>query len=91
MKPEDIIELAKKVSLVVTLSSYDSVHKFAALHRQALIDSGELVPRDKVQDLAKEALDDIESWSAYASDYFKTKWNLDADLKKWSDRARSRT
>lgn len=49
MKPEEIIELAKKAKLVVTLSSYDSVHSFAALHRQALIDSGELMPKEQAE------------------------------------------
>jgi hypothetical protein len=46
---------------------------------------------DKIEQLQKEnellrsgyeeAVVDIESWAAYASDYFKEKWDLEGDLK----------
>lgn len=59
MKPEEIIELAKKAGYEsspkeVVFSCNDhftkfSFIRFAALHREALIASGELVPRERVE------------------------------------------
>jgi len=33
----------------------------------------------------EEAVVDVESWAAYASDYFKEKWDLEGDLKAHRD------
>ena len=33
-----------------------------------------------------EAVQDIEDWATYASDYFKEKWDLKGDLKLHRDR-----
>jgi len=58
MKPEEIIELAKKADIhdELRLSERDLssveieyMERLLALHRQALIDSGELVPAEKVE------------------------------------------
>lgn len=44
--------------------------------------------RDKMlADWAEEAIEDVAGWGVYADDYFKKKWDLDADIKKWKDRA----
>lgn len=32
--------------------------------------------RDEARSIAAEAIDEIESWGAYASDYFQEKWDL---------------
>lgn len=37
-----------------------------------------------------EAADSIESWGAYASDYFKDKHDLDADIKRFRDAVRGK-
>ena len=34
-----------------------------------------------------EAADDIEHWGGYASEYFKDKWHLEDDIKKYRDAA----
>ena len=34
----------------------------------------------------EDAIDDIEDWAAYASEYFQTKWGLAAVLKAHRDR-----
>ena len=34
----------------------------------------------------EDAIDDIENWAAYASEYFQTKWGLAAVLKAHRDR-----
>ena len=58
MKPEEIIELAKKAARETDpdYTDFDPPEKavaglmrFAALHREALIASGELVPREQVE------------------------------------------
>jgi hypothetical protein len=36
--------------------------------------------RDELVDAYQDAIDDIESWAAYAPDYFKIKWKLDECL-----------
>ena len=38
------------------------------------------------QDYAREAYQDVEGWSAYASDHFQRRWNLEGDLAKWLER-----
>ena len=38
------------------------------------------------QDYAWEAYQDVEGWSAYASDHFQRRWNLEGDLAKWLER-----
>jgi hypothetical protein len=39
------------------------------------------------QDYAREAYEDVEGWSAYASDHFQRRWNLEGDLAKWLARS----
>lgn len=55
MKTEEIIELAKKAGFTYTDIKLTAIgHRietFAALHRKALIESGELVPREKADAL----------------------------------------
>jgi hypothetical protein len=36
---------------------------------------------------AKDALDAVVHWGAYASDYFAKKWDLQGEIKKWEIRA----
>ena len=38
------------------------------------------------RDYAREAYEDVEGWSAYASDHFQRRWNLEGDLAKWLER-----
>ena len=38
---------------------------------------------EKYKGLLLEAADDIESWGAYTDDYYKEKWNLQADIDKY--------
>jgi hypothetical protein len=35
---------------------------------------------------AADALEDVQHWSGYASEYFQQKWNLDDDIAKWERR-----
>lgn len=56
MTKDEIIELAKECGYWSgqTLEMNDvGLERFAALHRQALIDSGELVPREQVEAAVK--------------------------------------
>lgn len=43
--------------------------------------------RQREVELASEAAEDVESWGAYASEYFQEKHGLADDVKKWRDRA----
>jgi chromosome segregation ATPase len=38
------------------------------------------VERDRLRMALQNAADDLENWGAYASDYFKKKWNLQRDI-----------
>ena len=52
----DVIELAKEAwgaTHEIFWFDDDGIERFAALHRQALINSGELVPREKVEAAVK--------------------------------------
>ena len=35
---------------------------------------------ERLREALREAADGIESWGAYASDYFKEKWDLAGDI-----------
>ena len=87
----DIIELAKKAKLVVTLSSYDSVHSFAALHREALIASGELVPRGQVEvdKLDAERFRKLQDMPITTAQSFFWNYKSRKERAKAIDRARS--
>ena len=39
--------------------------------------------RALLAEVAEEALDDVEHWASYASDYFRYKWHLDEDLARY--------
>jgi hypothetical protein len=42
---------------------------------------------ERLRGLLGEAADDIEHWGGYASEYFKDKWHLEDDIKKYRDAA----
>ena len=42
---------------------------------------------ERLRGLLGEAADDIEHWGGYASEYFKDKWHLDDDIKKYREAA----
>ena len=45
------------------------------------------VDNERLRGLLREAADDIEHWGGYASEYFKDKWHLDDDIKKYREAA----
>lgn len=40
----------------------------------------------KLKAQAAEAYADVDEWAAYASEYFRSKWDLPGTLQKWRDR-----
>jgi len=40
----------------------------------------------KLKAQAAEAYADVDEWAAYASEYFKAKWDLPGTMQKWRDR-----
>ena len=42
---------------------------------------------ERLRGLLGEAADDIEHWGGYASEYFKDKWHVEDDIKKYRDAA----
>ena len=40
----------------------------------------------KLKAQAAEAYADVEEWAAYASEYFRAKWDLAGTMQKWRDR-----
>jgi hypothetical protein len=39
-----------------------------------------------LRDHAADALEDVQHWGGYASDYFQDKWDLAGDVAKWERR-----
>jgi hypothetical protein len=59
-------------------------------HIEALTAKVEEAER-RLNEYAKDALDDLDNWSGYASEYFQEKHDLDGARQKWLDRIAAST
>lgn len=76
----DIVERLQDVAAIIQ-KEYGRVAGAACLSEEAAdtITALRALNTELVEGL-KEAREDVNSWASYASDYFKEKWDLEADL-----------